>query len=298
MKLLEEIAVAPSPDLERALSRSRNSPLVLWHLLSLDAPAVAVAWTWFAARLTHTAVPAATCIAMGLAVWVLYAADRLLDTRSLDPMSDPGEFEARHFFHHRHRRAFGFGIVAATVGLALLLPRLAPDAIRLYLTEAALMAGYFVLIHAAPSRAGRRQVMLPKELMVGPFFAAATFIPTVARNPGLRLALAPDAMLFAALCCLNCLFIYAWEHPQPKAHWTTNRAVPRLSMLASLLIVAGLGLALAHRTLWLYPVACAASAAVLLGLDRARSLMGRPTLRAAADAALLTPLLCMPWLVR
>jgi hypothetical protein len=298
VKLLEEIAVACSPELETRLAQSRNSPLVLWHLMSLDAPAVAVVWTWFAARVTRTALPAATLIAMGLAVWVLYAADRLLDTRALDPIGDPGEFEARHFFHHRHRTAFALGIVAASVALALLLPRLAPDSIHLYLTEAALMAGYFLLIHATPRRAGRRHIALPKELMVGPFFAAATFIPTVARHPGTRLALLPDAVLFAALCCLNCLFIYAWEHPEPRAHWTTNRAIARLPLLASLSIAVSVALAVAHRAWWMYPAACAASGAALLLLDRMRSTFARPTLRAAADAALLTPLLFLLLLAR
>ena len=296
MKLLERIAAASSAEMETELARSRNSPLVLWHLMSLDAPAVAVLWTWFAARIAGITLPLATLVAMGLAVWVLYAADRLLDTRALDPMGDPGEFEARHFFHHRHRTAFATGIVVATIALAFLLPRLAPDAIHLYLTEAALMAGYFLLIHATPMRAGRRRIALPKELMVGPFFAAATFIPTVARNPGMRLALLPDAVLFAALCCLNCLFIYAWEHPQPKAHWTTNRAVPKLPVLAALLIATSLAVAVAYRAFWMYPVACAVCASALLALDRMRSGLARPTLRTAADAALLAPLLFLPLL--
>lgn len=296
MKLLKQSAVASFAEMETELARSRNSPLVLWHLMSLDAPAVAVLWTWFAARIAGITLPLATLVAMGLAVWVLYAADRLLDTRALDPMGDPGEFEARHFFHHRHRTAFATGIVVATIALALLLPRLAPDAIHLYLTEAALMAGYFLLIHATPMRAGRRHIALPKELMVGPFFAAATFIPTVARNPGMRLVLLPDAVLFAALCCLNCLFIYAWEHPQPEAHWTTNRAVPKLPVLAALLIAASLAVAVAYRALWMYPVACAVCASALLALDRMRSGLARPTLRTAADAALLAPLLFLPLL--
>ena len=56
--------------------------------------------------------------------------------------------------------------------------------------------------------------------------------------------------------------------------------------------------ALAHRTLWLYPEACATSAAVLLMLDRMRGVLSRPALRAAADAALLTPLLFVPLLLR
>jgi hypothetical protein len=298
VKLLDEVLFAEASESESRLAEARNSPLVLWHLLSLDAPMVAVVWTMFTARMTHTAVPVATGVAMGLAVWLLYAADRLLDTRALDPLGEPGEFEARHFFHHRHRAAFGVGMAIATVGLALLLPRLASDSIHLYLTEGALMAGYFVLIHATPLRGGRRRIALPKELMVGPFFAAATFIPTVARNPGLRLSLLPDAVLFAGLCCLNCLYIYAWEHPQPErdAHWTTHRAVRRLSLLAGGLVLAAAALAL--RGEWLYPAAVGLSAVGLMGLDEVRGSMARPALRAAADAVLLAPLVLLPFWIR
>jgi hypothetical protein len=295
VKLLEEITAAEVSESEARLARTRNSPLVLWHLLSLDAPSVAVVWTMFTARMTHAAVPVAAYVAMGLAVWLLYAADRLLDTRALDPMQDAGDFEARHFFHHRHRTSFGVGIVVATVGLALLLPRLATDAIHLYLTEGALMTGYFVLIHAAPLRAGRRRIVLPKELMVGPFFAAATFIPTVVHRPELRMMLLPDAVLFAGVCCLNCLFIYAWEHPRVEdgAHWTTHRAVRRLPLLAGALVLAAVFVALAERRFWAYPAAVGLSGLGLLGLDAVRTRMARPTLRAAADAVLLAPLLLL-----
>ena len=87
-----------------------HSPLALWHLLSLDAPTVAALWTWFIARANHLQLPLSATVAMGLAVWMLYAADRLLDAQSThhDPL------EARHLFHHRHHTAFLIGIFAAT----------------------------------------------------------------------------------------------------------------------------------------------------------------------------------------
>ena len=61
----------------------RTKPLELWHLLSLDAPTVAVLWTWFIAASVHIALPLTSLLAMGLVVWMLYAADRLLDARLL-----------------------------------------------------------------------------------------------------------------------------------------------------------------------------------------------------------------------
>ena len=60
-----------------------TSPLALWHLLSLDAPTVAALWTYFIARANHVQLSYAVPAAMFLAVWLIYAADRLLDTRHL-----------------------------------------------------------------------------------------------------------------------------------------------------------------------------------------------------------------------
>jgi hypothetical protein len=293
-----------------------RSPLVLWHLLSCDAPTVAVLWTIFIARLTHTPLGLATPAALALAVWTLYAADRLLDTRHLlhraIPHPDAPDLEPRHLFHHRHRTLFHLGVLLATLATLALLPRLAAAQFRLYLLEAAFLAAYLALTHAAsfqshphPSRFTIPSFTLPKELLVGPFFAAATFIPTVARSPSLRLLLLPHATLFALLCTLNCLFIYAWEHPhEPTAgpreqpHWTTLQAIRRLPLLTALLLAAASILCLTDSilspTLTLYPIACLLSTLILFALHRSRLNLSRLTLRAAADAALLTPLLLLP----
>ena len=80
---------------------------------------------------------------MGLAVWILYAADRLLDAQAVEAAANgcAGELEARHFFHHRHRRLFLAGIALAGAALAALLPMLDSAAIRLYLVEGVLLRG-------------------------------------------------------------------------------------------------------------------------------------------------------------
>ena len=269
----------------------RPSILTLWHLLSLDAPTIAVLWTCFSARLTHTQLPLATPIAMALAVWTLYAADRLLDTRNVSsPDALPG-LESRHLFHHKHRAAFLAGITVSTLILAALLPLLAPIAIHLYLTEGALVTGYFLLIHASLG------IPVPKELIVGPFFAAATFIPTISRNPALRPMLLPSAVLFAVLCSLNCLYIYAWEHQAaiPRAHWAVNATLRHLPLL-SVLFLAASALLAGLTPIPAYAIACGLSALVLLALDRSRHRFSRLGLRTAADAALLTPLLLWPFI--
>jgi hypothetical protein len=278
-----------------ALPAHAASPIALWHLLSLDAPTVAALWVWFIARANHITLPLCAPLAMAITVWMLYVADRLLDSRSLIvPSSETGELEARHFFHHRHRRAFLIVIALAAFAMAALLPAIDTRALRLYLVEGTLLAAWFVVLHA--TRSAHR---LPKEMAVGLFFSAATFVPTVAREPFLRAALLPSAILFAALCSLNCLFIYAWEHetsgPRP-AHLTTRLAVARLPALAVGIAVAGAILALIPTPARPIPAACTLSSLLLLILHRNRRQFSRTTLRAAADLALLTPVLLVPFL--
>lgn len=277
------------PPLPFPAPRPRNNPLELWHLLSLDAPTVAALWTWSIARTNHLHLPATSIAAMAVAVWLLYAADRLLDARSIGSTHPTATLEPRHLFHHRHRRAFLAGIIAASVLLAALLPHLTPAAIHLYLIEGSVLVGYFVLIHATSS-AHR----LPKELAVGLFFAAATFIPTVAREPLLRLPLLAPAILFSALCTLNCVFIYAWEHPlDPTApyagtHTITRIALHHLKSFATLLVAASVALCLATRGP--IPAAIALATLLLMLLHALRKRTSPTTLRAAADLALLTPI--------
>lgn len=239
---------------------------------------------------------------MFLAVWMLYAADRLLDTRMLDSQSRQEQhLEARHYFHHRHRTGFITGILLASAGLAPLLLRLSTGAIHLYLILGGLLFGYFILIHA--TRSAHR---FPKEIAVGIFFAAATFIPTVARQPGLRLVLLPSAFLLAMLCSLNCLFIYAWEHdperpsaPDHPAHATTRFALRHLPTFAVTIALVGTALTVFfHRAPWQIPLATAVSAGLLLMLHYRRRNIASLVLRAAADLVLLTPLLLLPFLRR
>jgi hypothetical protein len=239
---------------------------------------------------------------MFIAVWMLYAADRLLDTRLLDSQSRQEQhLEARHYFHHRHRTAFLAGILLASAALAPLLLRLSTEAVHLYLILGGLLFGYFILIHA--TRSAHR---FPKEIAVGIFFAAATFIPTVARHPELRLPLLPSALILAMLCSLNCLFIYAWEHdpqrlsiPDHPAHATTRFALRHLPRFAIAIVIVGTILAISsHRAPWPIPLAAAISAALLLLLHHRRHHISPLPLRAAADLVLLTPILLVAFLHR
>jgi hypothetical protein len=272
-----------------------RSPLIYWHLLSLDAPSVAMVWTWFIARTSDIHLPATSILAMGLAVWALYAADRLLDSATASRSAATHSLEVRHLFHRHHQWPFRAGILACSLGLGFLVPRLPASSIHLYTILGALLVAYLLLIHL-PQRSMPR---LPKEIAVGIFFSAAAFIPTVARNPALRWQLLPAAMLFGLACSLNCLFIYAWEHPvtgplpstQGDAHPATRLALSFLPQISALVLLTCLGLmpfaSPAVRELFF---ATAAAVAFLLVLHRFRRYFDATTLRAAADLCLLTPI--------
>lgn len=276
----------------------RHSPLALWHLLSLDAPAVAALWAWFVARCCGIFLPLGAVAAIFLAVWILYAADRLLDARNAAHTT----LEERHRFHHRHRRVFVPLIAIAAVVVAALTPELLPKALRLYALLGAALCGWFMAIHTRLAHERR----LPKELAVGLFFAAAVFIPTVARRPDLRLSLLAPAVLLASVCALNCMYLYAWEHPADRlnANWTTLIATRHLTALCRAVLAAVflcmLWLAVAHPvpgvTPWAIDAACALSLVLLLWLNRQRARLSPLHVRAAADLALLTPLILIPFL--
>ena len=286
-----------------AAAAGHSAPLRIlhrWHLLSLDAPTVATLWTAFIAQAFQIRLPVATLISMFLTVWVVYAADRLLDAQPLhrQPTVSAG-LEHRHLFHHRYRRSFLLALCLVTLILSTLLPLMLPTALHLFLILGTLLAGYFVLIHAT-SGAHR----LPKEIAVGLFFSAAVFIPTVARfTSSSNRALIPLALLFAALCCLNCLCIFAWEHPfgtatEPPSepHPVTLSASRYRRVIATVILAASLVCAVILPSPVVAAALCLSSFALLL-LDRRRNQLSPLTLRAAADLALLTPALFLPWML-
>ena len=305
--------------------RPHHSPLALWHLLSLDAPTVAALWTLFIAHSARIPLPWQAPAAMFAAVWMIYAADRLLDARLLDAYNSANilgaphlafemwvstdlnhrdthhkpNLEPRHRFHHHHRSRFLAIITLSALALIYLLYRIDPRALHLYALLATLLAAWMLLIHIRPLPNDLTQ-RLPKELAVGLFFPAAVFIPTITRAPWLRPTLLPAAALFACVCTLNCLYLYAWEHPTPTphAHLTTRWATAHLAPIATLtLILSATTAALTHHTptTALPALACTLSSAALLLLHALRHRLSPLHLRATADLVLLTPLLLLPF---
>ncbi len=279
------MATAVTPPL-RALRATSHSPIALWHLLSLDAPTVAAAWTVFLAHSFGVAVAPGAPWALAIAVWLLYVGDRIRDAALCDAL------EERHQFHFKHRAVLIGACIAAGLPLCVLIGHL-PVALRNgWLLLAIPLAVYVVSVHGLPLR-------VPKEPLVAIFFAVATAIPVVAshRVPLPRIASADLA--FGAVCWLNCIAIARWEHaPEHAMDLVTAWLARHFSFAASaVVVVAGFPLlqGVGHAGVAI-SIAAMLSAAVLLMLDRMRPRLQRTTLRALADAALLTPLAVGPLL--
>jgi hypothetical protein len=239
-------------------------------LLSLDAPLVALLWQMLFVRCLHGRAGLAETILLGLAVWLIYAADRMLDAWR-------GAGTApRHRFYARYWRALGsVWIVIFGVGLWfawVMLPR------ELWLRGAVVASGvgvYLAGVHGAPVkwRAGA------KEAAVGVVFALGTSLaawPVVAGWADV-LAIA----LFSVLCWMNCAAIEDWE--------AGRRARDGVWIAAAAVALISVALLPERRPV----LACAetASALGLVLLDECGARLSRAALRVLADVALLSPLL-------
>jgi hypothetical protein len=258
-----------------------------WNILSVDAPTVSVVWAILFAECYRAKLSAAQIVALTLAIWTIYAGDRLLDGwRSGSARS----LRDRHLFSARHR-TWMMGLVALAglgalwVSMDYLNAREETAGVKL----SVVVGLYLIAIHGGGKRIGR---FLPKELFVGGLFAAGTALPVWYRNgAGWRVWLAVG--MFALLCALNCLSIESWEcegSPE-KMSRLVGWAKPRID---------GLALALGVFSLLLLPTESARNAAAVLTLgislgsllilllNRCRRRFSRPALRVLVDVALVT----------
>jgi hypothetical protein len=259
-----------------------------FHLWDLDAPAVAIAWQFLFARYLHVSIAWPAALALGLAVWLIYAGDRILDVRR--PGSAPST--ARHLFHSLHRELLTGLAVLALAALFVLTLLLRPVVVRSGFELAGCVAAYLACVHLVP---GQPRRWFPKEVIVGLVFAAGTCLAPWSRAAD-RPALLLPGLFFALLCCLNCAIIEVWEwrdsgcllsaHPHPSTVWLWRAVRPLLWTVA-----AGAALLLCRHPDHAVFSSLLLSACCILLLDLRKQRLSADLRRVLADAALLTPLL-------
>ncbi|WP_049780957.1 hypothetical protein [Terriglobus saanensis] len=259
---------------KRATALSHSLP-EMWHLLSLDAPLVAIVWTCLLSWSVDATPTLPEVCALGLAVWMLYALDRLLDSlRGKHPLED------RHRFHRLHWRGFVFTLALA-IPLESWIVLTLPHNIRFaWMLLGVPLVAYLLLIHLTSLRP-------PKEFIVALFFAAACIMPAA-----IRVGVAPllgGGSLFALLCWTNCVAIARWEkdvQPHPMTEW----AACNLRSLCGA-IVLGAGILFLVNGSSAVAGAASVSALALWAADVSWGVKGsRLRMRVLADAVLLTPI--------
>jgi hypothetical protein len=246
----------------------------LWpNLLSLDAPLVAVLWQTLFLRCLGVPVRWLPALLLFLTVWLIYVADRLLDTRNGLQATPRHRFYMRNFHW-----ALMVWIVAlaATAGMVFL-----GFAHALLLRGVAMLVAVFVYlaaVHWLPARGGWIGL---KEAAVALLFALGTSLPAWGQIRTAHDGLA--VVVFSMLCWLNCIAIEQWEN-----------GLARLPVAKIAAIIAVTGLVLLHHDRPILAGAESASLFALVLLDGLHHKLSRDALRVLADVALLTPLVFLP----
>jgi hypothetical protein len=207
----------------------------------------------------------------------------------------------RHYFHWRNRWILApLAVLAATASLWIVVTRV-PAAARVPDSAvAAATLAYFSTIHARrrlPTCLARLvHPLLSRSVLIGILFTAGCLLPIWSQAElreahGLmeRLLLLP-ALFFAALGWLNCHAIARWES-DPDTHWKPVQAIACFVGVGGVLLA--LVLAANEPRSAALVGAGAASASLLVLLDRFRTRLTPLAVRAGADLVLLTPALLL-----
>ena len=279
-----EVRAAPPP---RPHAGRPPQPVPWWlypQVLSLDAPAIAVAWQWLFAKAFDVAITPWVLVVTASCVWMIYCADHVLDVRG------GAIYSARHRFVERHFRKFvaAFGIVFAAGAVAS--SRLSAAIWCGGVGVTAVVCLYALVVHAGGDRVRR---YWPKEFVIATVFAAGSSVATWTAGEAAQRAW-PAIALFAALCTLNCTAVDCWE-------WEVNRVISRYPHRFTRWVarhfeaVAILVMTCAVLDAWSSPnravLAILGSTVLLIAIGRVRTSVSPEAARLLADVALLTPLL-------
>ncbi len=265
------------------------------NLLSLDAPLVAVAWLYVFAKTWRVDYhPWEAYVSLGLAVWVIYVADRLLDASI--HAGTAGRLEARHAFHQKYRKWFVAGASMASVTALYLVVRYMQSPIYHYLLiGAVLVAGFFGLSMLSSQEAN--EVPHTKNILAGVTFAFGTALMAHHYLPAFgiyEMLVSREFLCFAVLCTLNISAIDLWEHAN-RATDVEAKATDELALTLPLIVLGGASLLYALRdsemTTRPFFYAILTGAALLQVLNRSRARFSIDALRVLADVALILPIL-------
>lgn len=263
--------------------------LPLWALptaLSLDAPVVALLWQWFFARSFGLWLTPSEMFLLFATVWLIYTADRLLDSLKLDVAK---QHTYRHAFYYHYRRPLS-AIWLLILGLVtiLSLAELSP-----HLLQLGLLTLSFSLLYGFGIHRFKPSLSSSKELQIGAVFALGTLVVFIPQLPLTQLWL--PWLSFALLCSFNCYLIALAEKPLDRAQGAPSLAqqFSRLEPLLKCLLPAftlALSLLALYLQTSLYLIMAVSSFGLYILLLK-RNQLDSELLRVLADTVLLSPLL-------
>jgi hypothetical protein len=226
----------------------------------------------------------ASAVTLAATVWLIYAGDRVLDTWHTTEQS------ARHIFYKRHwRTVVPMLLVAVLLAAWCAFTGIRKPVLRNGIILFFIVATYFGAVHVAPKATQR---WWSKEMAVAVIFALGTCIHAWTFGTQPALLWMPPFLLFVALCWINCAAITWWEggdsHPST---WWLGRHLGMVSAAIAFLLALTNPMP-ANRLLHL---AEGMSALAFLLLDRFSTGISPDGLRVAADLALCTPALFLPF---
>jgi hypothetical protein len=260
-------------------------------VLSLDAPLVAILWQALFASLVDVRLPWHDPVLLGLAVWMVYAADRWIEGLRLEPEIVQ---TSRHLFYIRHRwPVFWTVVVVAMVTVVIALRHL--ESMEL---KAGVMLVVPTLLYLFSHQLLHRHhpLRLPKEICIAVIFSLGCALAPVVHAPDRWMLLLVPSLLFCLLCFANCALISLWEkevdfsHGQTSLAWQIGKAARFIHSLPWLAMIAGGVLWAMSEAVMRPALVCVATSGGLLGLlDSVQPTIGRLHARAAIDFTMMTP---------
>ncbi|MBC2600738.1 hypothetical protein [Puniceicoccus vermicola] len=161
---------------------------MILHYLAIDTVCAVLAWSLLADRLVGTGPHALSFAWTGAGVWLVYVADRWLDSLPGSTELKPG---ARHRFAARHRQSLGIAwIIVWSVSVASALVVLSGEILLAGTFVAALAIGYLLIIQRIPSKNESGKLRAGGGLAVGILVAtAANLFPAIegAASPWIKI---------------------------------------------------------------------------------------------------------------
>jgi len=134
------------------------SPSWLWlHLLSLEAPLVAVVWAWALAHFHHLSIMPGVLPGLGLCVWIVYVLDRVMDGVG---HSKEG-LDRRHAFHRRWRWVLMILVVLASVWAGWLALWVVPSGLLWQCASLGVLMLLYLILFPAAGGGRFRWIVMP-----------------------------------------------------------------------------------------------------------------------------------------